>query len=164
LINSGIEKWDAYEMAIKKEKKLRENYKSKNAGDTNEKADKSLYNKEYCKLKDVETLTVWLVDGEKVRNKYKTDFMEGGHGYVYKWIPDDEIWIEDGLKNNEIPFIVLHEFVERTFMKKNKMKYDDAHDIASKVEWSIRPNNFTKKDIDKLTEEKLIEWGNKFKK
>lgn len=164
LIDSGTEKWKAYRDSVKKEKDLRKNYKTHDAGDTDKKADEKIYIEEYCKLKNGETITVWLIDGKKVRDEYKTDFMEGGHGYVYKWIPDNEIWIEDGLNEHEIPFIILHEFVERTFMKEKNMNYDKAHDIASKVEWSKRPDGFKKTDLDNLTEKKALEMGNEFKK
>lgn len=162
LIDNGMEKWKAYRDALKKEKDLRQNYKTKNAKDTDEKADEKIYIKEYCKIK--EDMVVWLVDGKEVRNEYKTDFMEGGNGYVYKWVPNDEIWIEEGINEHEIPFIILHEFVEKTFMKKDKMNYDNAHDIASKVEWSKRPDNFKKKDAENLTEKEALSLGNKFKK
>jgi len=162
LISNGEDKWDAYHKAEKQEKKLRERSKSKGAHKTDEKADDKIYVKEWGKIKS-EDLTVWLVDAEKVRNKYKTDFLEGGNGWVYKWVPNNEIWIENGLKEKEIPFIILHEFVEKTFMKEDKMKYDDAHCIAAKVEWSKRPNSFNKNDAEELTEKKALSIGNKYK-
>jgi len=161
LIDDGMDKWDAYHKSEKMDKKLREKI-DKNAEKTSEKGFDKVYKKEYCKIKDG-GLTVWLVDGKIVRNKYKSDFMEGGNGCVYKWVPNDEIWIEDGLKEHEIPFVILHEFVEKTFMKEDNMKYDDAHNIAAKVEWSKRPDNFNKKDAENLTEKESLSLGNKFK-
>lgn len=159
LIDSGMEKWDAYHKAEKMDKKLRE----KMDKNSNKKVDDNIYKKEYCKIKDAE-VTVWLVDGEKVRDNWKSDFMEGGHNYVYKWIPNNEIWIEDGLKDKEIPFILIHEFVERTLMKEKKMKYDDAHNIAAKVEWNKRPNGVSKLNMENMTEEDALKLGNEFKK
>jgi hypothetical protein len=162
LIDNGMEKWDAYHKAEKMDKKYREE-RDKNPEKTDEKGHEKIYKKEYCKIKD-DDLTVWLVDAEMVRDKYKTDFMEGGHGYVYKWIPNNEIWIEDGLKDKEIPFVLIHEYVERTLMKEKGMKYDNAHNIAAKVEWSKRPDKLTKNDMVNMTEEEALKLGNEFKK
>lgn len=158
LIDGGMEKWEAYHKAEKMDKKLREDI-TKTISD--KKSKKDIYVKEYCKIGDI---TVWLVDAELVRDWFKVDYMEGGHFYVYKWIPKDEIWIENGLINSEIPYILIHEYVERTLMKEEKMKYDDAHNIAAKVEWSKRPDKLTKKDMTDMTEEEALKLGNEFKK
>jgi ADP-Ribosyltransferase in polyvalent proteins len=81
-------------------------------------------------------LKVVLVDGEKVRDLFKSDYIEGGHHYVYPWIPIGEIWIEDTINASEMPPIVLHEFVERELMKRRGLTYPHAHTIASKVEFA----------------------------
>jgi len=156
-----MEPWDAYRKALKYEKNLRDekSQSDKNPDQTDKKAKDEIYVKKYCKIGDV---TVWLVNAKKVRDLWKIDYMEGGHGYVYKWIPNDEIWIEDGIKKDEIPFILLHEYVERTLMKEKKMKYDNAHNIAAKVEWKERPHGFTKEDIENLTPEKALKMANEF--
>ena len=60
---------------------------------------------------------MWLVDGELVRDLYKTDYICGGNPYVpYPWIPKNEIWIEKNLKKEEIYSIILHEYVESTLV------------------------------------------------
>ena len=162
LIEDGVKIGDAYDKAIKYEKKLRSSEKAskKNPSKTDDKADDDIYIKKYCGIKS-DNLTVWLVDAEKVRDQYKTDYLEGGHGYVYSWIPNNEIWIENGIHNKEIPFIILHEFVERTLMKDKHMKYNKAHEIAAKIEYSKRPDKFTKSDVEKLTEKDAIEMTKK---
>ena len=81
---------------------------------------------------------------------YKTDFVEGGHGYVYEWIPKDEIWIDNKIKSKEIPVIILHEFTERTLMKYKNIPYGRAHIAASKVEFEHR-GIFNKKDAGNLS-------------
>src|SRR5207253_2097692 len=54
-----------------------------------------VYEQHYLTLPDANfPIEVWLVDGSVVRGLYKTDYTEGGHGYVYRWVPKDEIWIE----------------------------------------------------------------------
>ena len=164
LIESGMDKWEAYHQSEKIEKGYREelNLSKKSPEKTNKKGDDDLYVKKYCKINS-DDIQVWLVDAKKVRNKFKSDFMEGGHGYVYKWIPNDEIWIENGIKEHEVPFILLHEFVERTLMKEEKMNYDKSHNISAKVEWSKRPDKISKNDMENMTEEEALKLGNKFK-
>jgi hypothetical protein len=83
-------------------------------------------------------LIVWVVDGNLVRSYYKTDYTEGGHGYVYPWVPRREIWIEDGVDRRELPFIVCHEFLERRLMRDRQLEYDEAHSICSRVEFDLR--------------------------
>jgi hypothetical protein len=155
-IEDGVSTDDAYDMGLEYEKNLRD--KSKSSGDkptlTNKKGDSNVYIKQYCMLQN--GVLVELVDGEKVRDKYKTDYMEGGHGYVYKWIPNNEIWIENGLDEDEIPYIVLHEYTERTLMKIKKIDYDKAHEISSKVEWEKREEGFTKDYLVKLSEDNIL--------
>lgn len=159
LTEDGMGPWDAYRKGVNYEKNLRDEKKNskKNPETTDNKANKDVYVKKWGKAGES---TVWLVDAEKVRDLYKTDFLEGGNGYVYPWVPNDEIWIENGVKSHEIPFIILHEYVEKTYMKEKKMKYDDAHSIAAKAEWNHRPDKFTKKDAENLTPEKALEMGN----
>src|SRR5207249_21831 len=51
-----------------------------------------VYVEAYVTLPDKDaTVQVWIVDGNVVRSLYKTDYTEGGHGYVYPWVPRDEI-------------------------------------------------------------------------
>ena len=95
----------------------------------------SVYVSQYRKIGEV---AVWLVDGRVVRDRHKTDFTQGGHGYVYSWIPRDEIWLEYGLHETELPFILLHESLERELMKEQGMSYNDAHAMASNAEFRAR--------------------------
>jgi len=150
----------AYDLGIAKEKDYRESEFSskKEPWKTDEPVDKSIYLKKYGHIKN-ESIDVWLVSGEKVRNKYKTDFIEGGHGYVYKWVPNNEIWIEFGPHTEEeAPFIILHEYLERILMKYRKMEYDKAHWIAARHEWEERENlkGFSKQDALSLTKDKIF--------
>jgi hypothetical protein len=143
-IENGVS-WDkAYEKATQKEKDYRESRRQsqKNPLGTDKPAKKSIYVKLYGKI---DNMKVWLVDGEKVRDCFRVQWMEGGHGYVYSWIPNNEIWLENGLHEKELPLILLHEFVERTLMKCKNMCYDKAHEIAAKAEWKKRHG----KGIDK---------------
>ena len=100
-----------------------------------------LYQSKYTTTKD--GIEVWKVDGYLVRNHYKTNFVEGGHDIVYKWIPKNEIWIEKDLHTTEIPYILIHEYVERSLMLNNKLKYNTAHKIAAKIEFKYRSSHPT---------------------
>jgi hypothetical protein len=82
-------------------------------------------------------LKVWIVNGEAVRNLFFIDFTEGGHGYVYDFIPKDEVWIDDDVEPDEIKFVLLHELHERNLMSKGK-KYDPAHKSSSNIEFYCR--------------------------
>ena len=155
-IERGLDPGDSYENALAKEKSERtkdalnklhiKNYKT--AGNpTHKDIPKKVYAKKYGAIKDVkETVNIFLINGEVVRDLYKTDYVEGGHAYVYDWIPIDEIWIEKIVK----PVIILHEFLERTLMKYKKFPYVRAHIAASKAEFEHR-GIFNKKDALSLT-------------
>lgn len=151
-IENGVSPDKAYESGVAKEKNYREALSSskKHPERTNEPAADKIYVRKYGRIKD-EDIDVWLVDGENIRDRYKTDFMEGGHGFVYGWIKNDEIWLENGIHEKELPYILLHEYVERIIMKYKKMSYDKAHSIAAKVEFVRRPNHFSKKQAIALT-------------
>ena len=85
---------------------------------------------------------IYAVNGTLIRNKVYIDFIGGGHGYIYSFIPKDEIWIDNDFLDNpvETEAIILHEMVERRLMQKG-MKYQDAHDLANIVEVKWREKN-----------------------
>ena len=125
----------------------------------------------YATLPDKEdkTVNVWIVDANVVRSLFKTDYVEGGHGFVYPWVPNNEIWLEDTLDQHELPFIVAHEYLERRLMRDEKLDYDTAHDICSRVEFHLRKNQhvklflaraekFRKKDLPKLASDELLQY------
>jgi hypothetical protein len=130
-----------------------------------------IYREHYLDLPDCEfPVAVWMVDGNLVRSWYKTDYVEGGHGYVYRWCPKDEIWIDYEVQRTEIPFLVTHEYIELRLMRDKKMEYDPAHEICSKVEFKLRQNQgikpflapgqrkVTKADLPKLTSDDLFHY------
>lgn len=84
------------------------------------------------------TINVWLIDGMLARCWYNTDYAEGGHFVVYPWVPKGEIWLEKDQDPRELPFICVHEYLELRMMRDGGLKYDDAHPIASKIEFGLR--------------------------
>ncbi len=81
---------------------------------------------------------IFLVNGFGVRDRYKTDFIEGGNHAVYPWIPYNELWVEVTLHEEEYPFIIGHESVEDYVISKFGWTYDRAHRLASLVEYKMR--------------------------
>jgi hypothetical protein len=84
-------------------------------------------------------VSVWIVDGRLVRSVFDVDFTEGGHDYVYEFVPQNEVWIDNDLEEAERPFVLLHELHERNLMAKG-WEYDRAHEDSSKVEYHCRHN------------------------
>ena len=65
-------------------------------------------------------LQVWIVDGELVRDLFLIDFTEGGHHFVYHFVPRDEVWLDNDLTSKERPFVLLHELNQRKIINQNK--------------------------------------------
>ena len=112
-----------------------------------------LIHKNLLKKYSSKNLNIWFVNGEAVRNLFYIDFTEGGHGYVYNFVPKNEIWIDDDLEPDEVKFVLLHELHERRLMAKGK-KYDPAHKSSSDIEYWCRKHpekldNNLKKEIKK---------------
>lgn len=93
-------------------------------------------------LKDLSDVKIVYIDGNEVRNERDIEFALGGHYYRYSFIPQDEIWIEQTLKDSddEVP-IIVHEIVERLLMKNNGASYDEAHESANTIEKIMRGQN-----------------------
>jgi hypothetical protein len=132
---------------------------------------RDIYLEPYITLPDPEgPVEVWLIDGNLARSYYKTDYTEGGHGYVYPWVPRQEIWVEDGVDRREVPFIVSHEYLERRLMRDEELDYDTAHEICSKVEFNLRKckgatpllvrgrRKLTKPDLPRLTGDDVFDY------
>lgn len=95
---------------------------------------------------------VWVVNGTEVRNFFFIDFTQGGHDKVYKFVPPNEIWIDDDVSKNERKYIILHEIHERNLMSKG-MIYEEAHIDSTKIELFCRHNP---KQLDEKIKEELI--------
>lgn len=93
--------------------------------------------------------TVYLVDGEYVRNNMDVNFTEGGHYAVYDFIPEGEIWIDFDVTPSEVKFVIVHETIELYLMLEKDFEYDDAHDEANTVERMLRTKDA---DVDEVLE------------
>jgi hypothetical protein len=91
-----------------------------------------------CKIRQFSELfgvNLFFVDDEKINRGGKAgdiDFVMGGHGFRYLYVPQSEIWISIKFRGNLQP-IIWHEFTERSLMA-GAMSYNDSHDKASQIE------------------------------
>ena len=76
---------------------------------------------------------VALVDGTHVRNKYDSDFCQGGNGYAYPFVPKNEIWVDAITPECEVALVAFHECEEAELMESG-MSYDRAHDLVKAQE------------------------------
>lgn len=83
-------------------------------------------------------VSVYIVDGNYVRNNFDVDFVLGGHGYVYDYVPKDEIWIENVPSTEDQYFNLRHEIYERDLMLEKGIEYDKAHEEAANFEKGLR--------------------------
>ena len=128
-LSSGASKDAAYEAGNDAERRLREMRDAElvKAG--------QIYVREYVQIGPI---AVWLVNGEVIRDRYYVPFIEGGNHGRYVWIPTNEVWLEYTMHPDELPFILIHECVERYLMLVHGWGYDRAHRLASKVEYAYR--------------------------
>ncbi len=73
------------------------------------------------------------VKGRIVRQYIDPKFLLGGHGYVYDYIPKNEVWIDDAQDPREMKYPLTHELHEAKLMKQG-MDYNSAHDFALAAE------------------------------
>lgn len=147
--DTAIDRGDRLELAERfKNKKIKKLLKHKHEPEIIKKIHQKLLKKYSAK-----NVQVWLVDGELVRDLFFIDFTEGGHHYVYHFVPESEIWIDNDLSLKEYPFVILHEMHERRLMRDEKLPYFNAHYSSSAIEYECRKN---KKSLDKELKKELL--------
>lgn len=135
---------DAREIAnyIEKRERMESEKIKKAVGKDNEITEKeavSKVKKELLETYSGKMVSVWIVDGELARSLFFLNFTEGGHNFVYNFIPENEVWIDDDISPLERKFILLHELYERYLMAVKKWtSYDKAHARASRLEYFYR--------------------------
>jgi hypothetical protein len=82
-------------------------------------------------------ISVWIVNGRLVRSVFDIDFTEGGHDYVYEFVPENEVWIDDDIEEKERGYVLLHELHERNRMASG-WSYNKAHAESSRLEYRCR--------------------------
>jgi hypothetical protein len=170
---AGLSPDNTYDEGLRVEQLLREklNGVEFRDGKPHKRVPEKVYLSLYLTLPDPQgPVEVWVVDGNLARSYYKTDYTEGGHGYVYPWVPKGEIWIEDGVDHRELPYITAHEYLEWRLMRDARLGYDHAHEVCSTVEFDLRrdepvcrflaPGRRTvhKRDLPHLTSQDLFDY------
>jgi hypothetical protein len=100
------------------------------------------------KLKQRGRLSIWIVDGAYVRTNKDEEWDNYGHHYTFKFIPRDEIWLDQQADPDEQKFYVTHCLVERRLMMQGKDE-DTARKEANKAERAARRRAG---DVKKLTQ------------
>ena len=82
-------------------------------------------------------ISVWIVNGRLVRSVFDIDFTAGGHDYVYEFVPENEVWIDNDIDEDERGYVLLHELHERNRMAAG-WPYNKAHAESSRLESRCR--------------------------
>jgi hypothetical protein len=85
--------------------------------------------------------SIWIVDGDFVREKIYKEWLYGGNEQRYIFNPKGEIWIDNDISSEEFDLTVAHELNERHLMAKFGWTYQAAHDSSLSLELTIRKNN-----------------------
>jgi len=88
-----------------------------------------------------ENYRIWIVDGNRVREKIYKEFLYGGNEQRYIFNPKGEIWIDNDISCEEYDLTVAHELNERHLMAKFGWTYEMAHDSSLSLEQVIRRRN-----------------------
>ncbi len=117
-------------------------------------------------------LSVWLVDGEKIRKDIDENFVEYDHHARFRFIPSDEIWIDQETNEDERAYFLENVSMERKFMNEG-MSLGEAVEKADKIEARERrespriknilhAHHTRKKALEKIRKEKLDEYSSDF--
>src|SRR3989344_4201315 len=85
------------------------------------------------KHSSVSKFTVWIVDGEYVRDNINEEFTNFGQHYRFPFIPKYEFWIDKEYSGDETRFYIDHLLVENRLMAGGK-KFCLALDLADRIE------------------------------
>jgi hypothetical protein len=90
-----------------------------------------------------ETIPVYTVNGNYIRNEIYIEFLCGGHNLAtsHKFVPKKEIWLEKTLKGIDKEAILVHEAHEYNLMKNKGYSYIHAHKLANQKEARFRKSN-----------------------
>ena len=89
------------------------------------------------KLIDIQGYEIWKVNGNVIRDLVDVDFVEGGNPARYRYVPSNQIWVEDNLSREDTIATAVHEIIEMELMKEG-LSYGKAHDQAAEIEKQLR--------------------------
>ncbi|QQS15974.1 MAG: hypothetical protein IPK84_01230 [Candidatus Moraniibacteriota bacterium] len=91
----------------------------------------------------VNNISVWLVDGGKVRKDLSENFVQSSHHTYFSFIPTDEFWIDTNTDFREHRFFMDRFFAEQTLMR-NGMKPEKAEKIGAILEQHEREESLSR--------------------
>ncbi len=77
----------------------------------------------------VDGVSVWIVDGPKVRKDLHPDFCFGTHDLKSPIVPNGEIWLDSAMSIEESYYALMHQRIERKALSSG-VKFDPAYDSA----------------------------------
>lgn len=86
----------------------------------------------------IDSLNIYIVDGETVRREIFPDFIFGGNEQRYPFVPHNEVWIDNSVSNREYAITLKHELNEMYLMRDFGMTYNQAHDSSLMLEVKLR--------------------------
>ncbi len=95
----------------------------------------------------IDSLSIYIVDGETVRREIYPDFIFGGNEQRYSFVPHNEIWIDNSVSNREYMTTLRHEINEMGLMRDAGMTYIQAHDSSLMLEVKLR-NDFRNESLE----------------
>lgn len=85
------------------------------------------------KIRKLGPINVWLVDGAKIRQSLDEEFTNFGQHFRFKYIPENEFWIDKEAVPNERRFFIDHLLTEYKLMRQGA-SYNQAIDLADQKE------------------------------
>jgi hypothetical protein len=92
-----------------------------------------------------EGISIWIVDGYRVRATLFPDFGLSGNDKAYLFIPEKEIWIDGQVSSEETEYSIKTELLERRLMSAG-VSYGKAYD--SSINTNVRLRNEMQAIID----------------
>ncbi len=150
-VNQLMDKGVSHDEAVKKADELEKAERTKGYSEEEIKNIKEKIHKKLLRKYSNKSIKVWVVNGKVIRDLLFIDFTEGGHGKVYDFIPENEVWIDDDLRARELKPTLLHELHERRLMSEG-MAYEPAHIKANEIEHYCRTH---REEMDEKLKEEI---------
>lgn len=85
----------------------------------------------------IDAIEIHQVDGGEIRKRDQS-YADGGHHYVFPFLDEPDVVIEEGIHGEDLVAIMVHELAERCMMKFLHLSYEEAHRIANTCEEAVR--------------------------
>jgi hypothetical protein len=123
----------------------------------------------------IESFTVWVIDGQYVRENVDEEFTNFGQHYRFRFIPALELWLDQENTPGEDRFFIQHLLIEHRLMSQG-MDYDRALERADAAEELEREKAKSTQEgeellksgripelLSRIHQQRLNEYGNEIK-